>query len=351
MEIVKYIFQILPRLYHYGQEASYNIMVIDLLGPSLEDLLQLCGGKFGLKTVIMLADQMIQRIEYLHSKCFIHRDIKPDNFLMGLGKNSHLVYIIDYGLGKKYKDTKTHQHIPYRENKSLTGTARYASVNAHLGIEQSRRDDLEALGYILIYFLKSQLQWQGIKAQTKQEKYTKIMQRKMTSPVEVMCKNLPVEFSIYLNYCKSLRFEDKPDYSYLRKMFKDLFVQKGYEWDYIYDWCLPINKQKMAKYQNGKITIETFTGKENLQKVGDGQEVIGDVNANTQQNLLQSNYNFENGENQVTPNPQNITENNEKEPQFETQQNEDDKNIDTRSNEAQDGAQQQQNLNGNTIFD
>lgn len=109
-------------------------MVIDLMGPNIEDLFSLCSKKFSLKTILMLADQMIQRIEYVHSKSYIHRDIKPENFLMGLGKKSHIVHIIDFGLSKKYRDPKTLQHIPYRENKTLTGTARYASINAHLGI-------------------------------------------------------------------------------------------------------------------------------------------------------------------------------------------------------------------------
>lgn len=107
----------------------------------------------------MIADQMIARIEFMHNNSFIHRDMKPDNFLIGIGKNQHLVYMIDFGLAKKFRDHKTGEHIPYRDNKSLTGTARYASVNTHLGIEQSRRDDLEAIGYILIYFLKGQLPW------------------------------------------------------------------------------------------------------------------------------------------------------------------------------------------------
>ena len=134
-------------------------MVMELLGHSLEDLFQYCGRKFTLKTVCMLADQMISRLEYMHTNNFIHRDMKPDNFLMGNGNKRNVCYMIDFGLSKRYKDAKTGEHIPYRDNKSLTGTARYASVNTHIGIEQARRDDMESIGYILLYFLKGSLPW------------------------------------------------------------------------------------------------------------------------------------------------------------------------------------------------
>uniref|UniRef100_A0ABI7WK01 non-specific serine/threonine protein kinase n=1 Tax=Felis catus TaxID=9685 RepID=A0ABI7WK01_FELCA len=178
----------------------------------------------------------ISRIEYIHSKNFIHRDVKPDNFLMGLGKKGNLVYIIDFGLAKKYRDARTHQHIPYRENKNLTGTARYASINTHLGIEQSRRDDLESLGYVLMYFNLGSLPWQGLKAATKRQKYERISEKKMSTPIEVLCKSYPSEFATYLNFCRSLRFDDKPDYSYLRQLFRNLFHRQGFSYDYVFDW-------------------------------------------------------------------------------------------------------------------
>ncbi|OAD77132.1 Serine/Threonine kinase CK1 [Phycomyces blakesleeanus NRRL 1555(-)] len=228
----------IPFVRWFGTECDYNAMVIDLLGPSLEDLFNFCNRKFSLKTALLLADQMLCRIEYIHLKNFIHRDIKPDNFLMGIGTRGNQVNLIDFGLAKKYRDPRNHLHIPYRDNKNLTGTARYASINTHLGVEQSRRDDLESLGYLLVYFLRGSLPWQGLKAATKKQKYEQIMEKKMSTPTELLCRNFSSEFSIYLNYTRSLRFDDKPDYSYLRRLFRDLFVREGFTYDYVFDWTV-----------------------------------------------------------------------------------------------------------------
>lgn len=228
----------IPSIKWSGVDGDDNILVLDLLGPSLEDLFVYCGRKFSLKTVLMLADQMVTRIEYMHSKGFLHRDIKPDNFLMGLGRKANQVYVIDFGLAKRYRDATTNRHIPYRENKNLTGTARYASCNTHLGIEQSRRDDLESLGYVLLYFLRGSLPWQGLKAATKKQKYDKICEKKLSTPIEVLCKSHPVEFASYFHYCHSLTFDQRPDYGFLKRLFRELFTREGYEFDYIFDWTI-----------------------------------------------------------------------------------------------------------------
>lgn len=129
-------------------------------------------------------------------------------------------------------------HINLRENKNLTGTARYASVNTHLGVEQSRRDDIESLGYVLMYFLRGSLPWQGLKAGTKKQKYDKISEKKMLTPIEVLCRSYPTEFATYFHYCRALKFVDKPDYSYLKRLFRDLFIREGYQFDYVFDWTV-----------------------------------------------------------------------------------------------------------------
>lgn len=249
----------IPHLRWFGQEKDYNVMVIDLLGPSLEDLFNFCGRRFTMKTVLMLADQMIGRIEYVHTKTFIHRDIKPDNFLMGIGRHCNKVYIIDFGLSKKYCDSHSRQHIPYRDDKNLTGTARYASINAHLGIEQSRRDDMESLGYVFMYFNRGSLPWQGLKAATKKQKYEKISEKKSSTSIESLCKGYPAEFAMYLNYCRSLRFEEGPDYIYLRQLFRILFRTLNYQYDYVFDWTILKQKGAGSKPSSSKQSLQNQT--------------------------------------------------------------------------------------------
>lgn len=216
---------IIPRVHYYGQETLLsnvhsNVMVMDLLGPSLEDLFNFCGRYFTTKTVLMLSDQMISRLEFIHNKYFIHRDIKPDNFLMGSNRRCNQLYLIDFGLAKKYRSTRTLKHISYKNNQPLTGTARYASINTHSGIQQSRRDDLEALGYVFMYFLCGRLPWQNLKALNKKQKYERIFEKKMSTTIDVLCKGFPVEFAKYLKYCRMIRFDETPDYVYLRQIFR-----------------------------------------------------------------------------------------------------------------------------------
>ncbi|KAG6888896.1 hypothetical protein C0992_007220 [Termitomyces sp. T32_za158] len=230
----------IPQIYHFGQEGLHNILVIDLLGPSLEDLFDMCGRKFSIKTVCMAARQMISRVQTIHEKNLIYRDIKPDNFLIGRPgtKGSNVVHVVDFGMAKQYRDPKTKQHIPYRERKSLSGTARYMSINTHLGREQSRRDDLEALGHVFMYFLRGSLPWQGLKAATNKQKYEKIGEKKQTTPIKELCDGFPEEFGIYLNYVRKLGFEETPDYDFLRELFAKVLKSSSEIDDSVFDWNL-----------------------------------------------------------------------------------------------------------------
>ncbi|KAF7317072.1 Protein kinase domain-containing protein [Mycena chlorophos] len=229
-----------PQVHHFGQEGLHNVLVIDLLGPNLEDLFDMCGRKFTIKTVCMAAKQMVTRVQAIHEKSLIYRDIKPDNFLIGVPgtKNANTIHIIDFGMAKHYRDPKTKVHIPYRERKSLSGTARYMSINTHLGREQSRRDDLESLGHVFMYFLRGGLPWQGLRAATNKQKYEKIGEKKQTTPISELCEGFPEEFAIYMNYVRKLGFEETPDYDFLRELFSKVLKSAGEEEDLVFDWML-----------------------------------------------------------------------------------------------------------------
>ncbi|KAJ1673351.1 Palmitoylated plasma membrane-bound casein kinase, partial [Spiromyces aspiralis] len=230
----------IPAVYHFSQEGLYNLLVIDLLGPSLEDLFDICRRRFSVKTVAMLAKRMLSLIQSVHEHHLIYRDIKPDNFLIGRpqSKDANTVFMIDFGMAKQYRDPKTLQHIPYRERKSLSGTARYMSINTHLGREQSRRDDLEALGHVFMYFLRGSLPWQGLKANTNKQKYEKIGEKKQHTPIPLLCDGFPEEFATYLSTVRKYAFEEEPDYDYLRSLFDRVLDRFGEKDDGAFDWTL-----------------------------------------------------------------------------------------------------------------
>lgn len=225
-----------PTVHFYGTVGNYNVMIIDLLGSNLEEMFAFCQKKFQLKTVLMIADQILERIEYLHSRHFIHRDIKPENFLLGQNKKKSVIYLIDFGLSKRFRDSKTGEHIPYVDGKSLTGTAVYASIYTHLGIEQSRRDDLESVGYVLMYFLRGNLPWQGIKAKTREERLTKLMEIKIDNIPDLLCKGYPEEFITYFNSVRELQFEAKPDYAFYRNLMSGCMKRFDIQNNLQFDW-------------------------------------------------------------------------------------------------------------------
>ena len=209
---------------------------MELLGHSLEDLFQAQNKSFSIKTACMVGIQMVDRLEYLHSKKIIHRDIKPDNFCMGRGLKSHIVYILDFGLAKKYWSSSHKCHIPYITGKKLTGTARYASINALSGGEQSRRDDLESVGYILMYFIRGSLPWQGLRVNRKEDRYKKICEKKKQTSSRELCSGFPKQFEYFVEYTRNLQFTEVPDYNYLRDLLKNIIKKSGNTIDFYYDW-------------------------------------------------------------------------------------------------------------------
>lgn len=227
----------IPEFYWYGTEAGYNVLVIEKLGKSIEDLLRVdCGGRLGLRTVLMIANRMLTCIEHLHIRGIVHRDLKPDNFMIGREPSHNSVYLIDFGLSASYIDEETGEHVKMRKHRSLTGTARYASINAMELCEHSRRDDLESLGYILVYLLKGSLPWQGIPATDGKSKTAKIAEMKAAATAASLCRDIPRQFEEYLEMTRGLAFMEEPPYETYRAMFKDLFDRSGFVDDNEFTW-------------------------------------------------------------------------------------------------------------------
>ena len=231
-----------PKVYEYSSESKCNILIIELLGNSIEKLFNKAQKRFSFLTVLMIMDQIVTRIEYMHSKNLLHRDIKPDNFLIGKGNKRNVVYAIDFGLSKKYRDSQTGLHIPYRDGKNLIGTARYASINTHFGVEQSRRDDIESLGYMMIYLMKGNLPWQGMVNSNPKKKYDKIKKLKIEVKLQDLCSGLPKECIKFIQYARDMKFEDKPNYNYLRSLLKRMVIKSGQKMDTSkFDWIVNEN--------------------------------------------------------------------------------------------------------------
>ena len=259
-EIMKYLAgKGIPKVFKFTPGSDYSIMILELLGKSLENLMKTTENKkFSVKTVAMLGKEMITLLESIHNKHVIHRDIKPDNFATGYTSQKEL-YILDFGLAKKYRSPKTLKHNTFVKNKKLTGTARYASINALNGYEQSRRDDLEAVGYVLLYFLRGNLPWQGMVVRNKEERYSKILEKKRLTTAEELCQGFPKEFSTYIDYTRNLGFEEEPKYDYLRNLFDDVIKGLGEECDFRYDWI----EQNAVYFEPNKI-IEDYLNDDNF---------------------------------------------------------------------------------------
>ena len=210
---------------------------MELLGPSLDTLFYYHNDKFSVKTSCMIGLQILDRIEYIHSRRIIHCDIKPGNFAIGREDNkSHIIYIIDFGFAKKFWNPTTKCHIPFIKGKRLTGTAKYASVNTLSGYEPSRRDDLESVAYLIIYFIKGRLPWQGLRHISKEERNRRILEKKKNISSQELCSGCPKELEIFIDYIKNLGFTEVPDYDYLRQILKNILEKNNMSLDYYFDW-------------------------------------------------------------------------------------------------------------------
>ena len=228
---------------------------MELMGDSLECLLQKQKHKvFSVKTVAMVGIQMVTLLEEIHKRDIIHRDIKPDNFVIGY-TDPKKVYILDFGLAKRFRSSNTHKHNQMVKNKKLTGTARYASINALQGFEQSRRDDLESVGYVLMYFLRGRLPWQGLVLKGKENKYERILKKKKETETTELCDGFPKQFEDYLDYTKNLGYEEDPDYNYLRGLFEAVIKENEFTLDNMFDWVKEDDSTGNTE-ENNQVQIE-----------------------------------------------------------------------------------------------
>ncbi|RFU74445.1 casein kinase i isoform delta [Trichoderma arundinaceum] len=237
-------------LHDNGRTDDFEFMVCELLGASLQSLFYHCERKFSLKTTLMLADQLIQRLEVFHSRNLLHRDVKPDNFAMGFGKeNGKTVYILDFGLVGDFVHDEGCATAP---SYAFCGSYYWASIATHLDRSQSPKDDLESLAYMLIYFARGSLPWQGAADDNEatNRMSDRITRLKLSLPIDLICKDLPSEFGRHLKYVRSLKYNDKPNYMKLREMYQRLMKRLGHEYDGVYDWDLKERNSNAQKDEN-----------------------------------------------------------------------------------------------------
>ena len=291
----------IPKVYQFGKVKGFNILIMELLGKSLGEIFQKQNKKFSLKTICVLGVDMIKLIEHVHEKQYLHRDIKPDNFVMGREKYKDVLYLIDFGLAKRYINSYG-QHIPFKSGKSMTGTARYCSIYTHQGIEQSRRDDLESIGYVLLYFLRGNLPWQGVKVKNTEKHYEKIGNIKQLTSIDELCDGFPEQFKYYFNYVKQLEFDNDPNYNFLIELFEGV-LRKCCNVRYIspmhqgrhsmFDWNNDITQNKPASQrlksksslknnfkEKRRYTLKNHYGSNNSEH-SNGENVIFDRRKNT----------------------------------------------------------------------
>ena len=248
----------LPKLICHGIYKNQHFLVLELLGLSLKKHMKR-RGQFSLKSVLMVGLQLVDRLEFIHKHGILHRDIKPDNCLLGR-KNPSVVYLVDFGLSKKFRVNG--MHMPYREGKRLTGTAHYASISVQLGIENSRRDDIESLGYLLVALLYGRLPWQHISSKRVKNAAQRVCQIKMSGSLHRLCPNLPPQVDAWVSYARGLAFEAEPDYPYLRRLLESAAEAQKLRMDNVFDWVRRRSSKSRRKPSVEEGRVETQEAQE-----------------------------------------------------------------------------------------
>lgn len=300
----------IPYVKSYGYSGDFNVLVMELMGKSLEDLFEnLPSKKMSVRCVCNIAIQLIENLQFIHDKHIIHRDIKPDNFVIGKGEKSKYIFILDFGLAKKFRSSTTLKHYPMVKKKKLTGTARYASINALAGYGQSRRDDLEAVGYVLMYFLRGRLPWQGLVVKNKDDRYARIMEKKRDTSPEDLCRGFPKQFEEYITYTRNLEYEQDPDYGLLKALFMNVLRELGFGFDYYYDWDVDSNSVG-ASSTTGITHPFILEGQKKLENLNNaGNTNAANTNAVNTNNFINNKFTGNLAENNLNVNKAKETEN------------------------------------------
>ncbi|CAD8170225.1 unnamed protein product [Paramecium pentaurelia] len=257
-----------PQLYWHGEQDDYNIIVMQILGKDLAYYMK-SKKKFSFKTAIQLGIQIVKVLERIHNKGVVHRDLKPENILFGIDDECSKIYVIDFGISKIFRDKNGKIH-PFRDNTSFIGTTRYASIAAHKGYELSRKDDIESLIYVLLYFMKGQLPWQNMQNVSDEERTVKVGELKMSIDPRELCKDVPIEFAIILEYLKQLEYQSEPNYNFVYQQFEKAASNLCIQLDYSFDWDQQ-QPMKVSQNTHSEIMQRSTTLNQQLQLPSTGE--------------------------------------------------------------------------------
>ena len=335
----------IPFIKSFGYSGDYNLLVMQYMDKSLEDIFHI-RKTFSIKTTAMIGFQLIGVLHFIHDKNFIHRDVKPDNIVMGSAELNENLYLIDFGLAKKYRSSRTLKQYPMTRKKKLTGTARYASIHALEGMEQSRRDDMESVGYVLAYLLRGGLPWQGLKIKTKENKYKNILEKKKEISSEELFKGFPNEFAEILDNVKKLEYLDEPEYEMLRNKLLSLCKRLNYKFDYIYDWTTEkdLLKRKEKKCFTSIKTQSTLSVKNKSKRQKSKRKVkYFEKSVDELRHKSKKRKNEKNEENEMDNNDSEIKENNDKENNDKENNNEGDIKVEINDDEEEKKGEEEEN--------